>query len=154
MDFTLLKLEASLFISDCYTVLLCSGAVGWDSFHSSQPGRVLEVYVKHNRPAAGLPLQPGLYELSRASHQRPDLGVRWWRRDQHAVSAQRHLVKCDACCISGSTTGVLSFVYVICVCLSYFRNAEQNKCLWKLSDISEKSENEGRTQFLSRNRKK
>uniref|UniRef100_A0A7N6A7H7 F-BAR domain only protein 2 n=1 Tax=Anabas testudineus TaxID=64144 RepID=A0A7N6A7H7_ANATE len=25
-------------------------------------------------------------------------------------------------------------------------NAEQNKCLWKLSDISEKSENEGRTQ--------
>lgn len=31
------------------------------------------------------------------------------------------------------------FVFLLSQC----RNSEQNKCLWKLSDISEKSENEG-----------
>ena len=31
---------------------------------------------------------------------------------------------------------------------SNFRNSEQNKCLWKLTDISEKSDNEGMESFL------
>ncbi len=43
--------------------------------------------------------------------------------------------------ITEAAEGVVSF--------SYFRNSEQNKCLWKLSDISEKSENEGKSSFYS-----
>ena len=33
------------------------------------------------------------------------------------------------------------------ISFSYCRNPEQNKCLWKLSEISEKSENEGKSSF-------
>lgn len=79
-----------------YSVPLCSGAVWRDPFHPSKPGRVLEVHAEYYRPAGRLPLQPGLHDLPRAAHQRPDLGARRWRGHQHAVSPRCHLVRSEA----------------------------------------------------------
>lgn len=126
-------------------MLLHSGAVWWDPFHSSQPDCLLEVYAKHIRRADRLPIQPGLHGQPWPAHQRADLSACWRRSHQHAVAAQLHLVRWYWCCKTllpyQKQRALNSF--------SHCRNSEQNKCLWKLSDISEKSENEGDSSFSS-----
>lgn len=61
--------------SDDDAVPLCSGAVGRDSLHSSQPGRLLEVHVEYDGPAGGLPLQPGVHGVTGAAHQHTNLSA-------------------------------------------------------------------------------
>lgn len=127
----------------------CTGPVWWDPLHPPQPDCILEVYAEHLRPADRLSLQPRVHGESQGAHQRADLGAGRRRRHQHAVPASIHLVRCKAGeqqRHAGNQTTALyqKRIEVLFSC----RNSEQSKCLWKLSDISEKSENEGKLDFL------
>lgn len=124
----------------------CPGAVWRDPLHTAQPGRVLEVWRQRVRPAGGLPLQPGVHGRARPAVQRPDLSARRRRSHQHAVAAQLRLVKETWLSLDfrKSPRNIsISHQQETLIPFSYSRNPEQNKCLWKLSDISEKSDNEG-----------
>lgn len=95
-NFALIAKNSNVIHESCAIMLLHSGAVWWDPFHSSQLDCVLEVYAKHVRPADRLPVQPGLHGQPWPAHQRADLSACWRRSHQHAVAAQLHLVRCGA----------------------------------------------------------